>query len=74
MPNGLFYLNTLDRSFSNRRGVWLVLLLPCFLEIPVLNANSLDPDQMSRSAASALGLHCLQMSQMGHIGINGLKC
>ena len=62
MPNGLFYLNTLDKSFSNRRGVWLVLLLPCVLEIPVLNANSADPDQMSHSAASDLGLHCLLMS------------
>ena len=44
MQNGLFYLNTLDKSFSNGKGVRLVLLLPCFLEIPVLNANSVDPD------------------------------
>ena len=36
----------------HERGVWLVLLLPCFLEIPVLNANSVDPDQMSHSEAS----------------------
>ena len=32
------------------------------IEIPVFNANSVDPDRMSRSAASDLGLHCLPMS------------
>ena len=35
------------------------LLLLCFIEIPVLNANNTDPDQMLHSAASDLGLHCL---------------
>ena len=30
-----------------------------FIEIPVLNANSVDPDQIPHSAASDLGLHCL---------------
>ena len=38
------------------------LLLPWFTEIPVRNANSVDPDQTPRSAASDLGLHCLPMS------------
>ena len=38
------------------------LLLPCFAEIPVLDTNSVDPDQKPRSVASDLGLHCLQMS------------
>ena len=28
-------------------------------EIPVLNADSVGPDQTPRSAASDLGLHCL---------------
>ena len=32
-------------------------LLPYFIEIPAFNANSVDPDQPSRSAASDLGLH-----------------
>ena len=36
----------------------LFLLLPCFTEIPVFNANSADPD----SVASDQGLHCLPMS------------
>ena len=39
-----------------------LLLLSCFVEIPELNANSEDPDQTPRSAASDLGLHCLPMS------------
>ena len=28
-----------------------------FIEIPVFNANSVDPDQMQHSVASGLGLH-----------------
>ena len=32
-----------------------------FTEIPVLNANSVGPNQKPRSAASDLGLHCSQM-------------
>ena len=35
---------------------WSFLLLPCFIEIPVFNANSADPDQTPRFAASDLGL------------------
>ena len=31
------------------------------MEIPVLNANNVDPDQTPRSAASDLGLHRLQI-------------
>ena len=41
--NGLFYLNSLDRSISCIRGVWLVFLLSCFVEIPVL-IQTLYPD------------------------------
>ena len=36
-------------------------------EIPVINANSVDPDQTPRSAASDLGLHCLPMSLLWEI-------
>ena len=32
--------------------------------MPVVNANSVDPDQMLRSAASDLGLHCLPKSYL----------
>ena len=34
----------------------------CFIEIPDLNANSVDPDRTPRSAASDLDLHCLLIS------------
>ena len=32
--------------------------------MPVVNANSVDPDQTPRSVASDLGLHCLPMSHL----------
>ena len=53
VPNGLLYLS-LDRSIPKGRGVWLVLLLKYFIEIPIFNAM--------HSAACDLGLHCLPMS------------
>ena len=62
MPNGFFYLHSLDRSISVRRDELLGFLLPCFIENPVFNANCVDPAQMPHPAASGLGLHCLQMS------------
>ena len=61
MPSGLLYLNYLDRSISNSRGVWLTFLLSLFIEIPVLTSNNVDHDQTPHSAASDLGLHCLSM-------------
>ena len=33
MPNRLFYINSLDRSISNRKGIWLFLLLTFFIKI-----------------------------------------
>ena len=62
MPNGIFCLKSFDRSISNRRGSGYFLLSPSFIEIPLFYANSVDPDQTPRSAASDLGLHCLPMS------------
>ena len=62
MQSGLFCLNSLDRVISNRKGVWLVLLLKCFIEKSIFNATSVDPDQTPRSSASDLVLHCLPMS------------
>ena len=32
--------------------------------MPVINTNSVDPDQMLHSAESDLGLHCLPMSHL----------
>ena len=39
-----------------------LILLRSFIEIPVLNANRVDPDQVPRLAASDLGLHCWPVS------------
>ena len=55
----LFYHNYLDGCISSLRYAWL---LSYFIEIPAFSANSVDPDQTPRSAASDLGQHCLPMS------------
>ena len=63
MSSGLFYHNSLDRSIYNSWvSVLFLLLLLCFIEIPVFNANSVDPDQRTYSVASDLGLHCLPIT------------
>ena len=54
MPNGLSYLNYLDRSISYIRGVWLIFIII----MSELNANRVEPEQTPRSAASDLGLDC----------------
>ena len=38
---------------------FFLLFLSCFIEIRVLNVNSVHPDQTPRSVLSDLGLHCL---------------
>ena len=50
MPSGLFYLNSLDQSISSLRVSVQFLLLPCFIGMSVINANSVDPDHTPRSA------------------------
>ena len=40
--------------------------------MPVINANSVDPDQTPRCAMSDLGLHVCQCPIYGALGINGL--
>ena len=44
------------------KGVWLVFIISCFVEISEFNAVSVDIDQTPRSAASDLGLHCLTVA------------
>ena len=47
---------------------------PCFKDIPVFNANSVDPNQAPRSAASYLDLHFLPVPFMGrYLSINRLN-
>ena len=36
-----------------------------YIEIPLFNANSVDPDQMPHSVASHLCLHCLPITIFG---------
>ena len=63
MQTGLFYLNSLDWSIFNTKSVWLIFQYTMFYRFFfVFNANSVDPDQTPRSAASDLGLDCLPMS------------
>ena len=45
-------------SMAGYLASYFLSLLQCFIESPVSDANSVDPDQMPRSAASDLGLHC----------------
>ena len=73
MPSVIFCHTSLDRSISSR-CVWLVLLSPCFIESPVFNANSVDPDQTPHHAASDQGLHTVcQCTFYETPGINGLR-
>ena len=74
MANGFFYLKSGQVHFQYREclvSFFFLLLLPCFIEISV-NANSVDPDQTPRSAASDLGLHCLPISILW-LSINGFR-
>ena len=62
MPNGLFHLSFLTGLFPIYGVSSLFSVLPFITEIPVFNANSVDPDQMPHFVASNLGLHCLPVS------------
>ena len=51
----VFSTTTLWTSLFQTAGMGMsgyFLLLPCFIEISVFNANSADPDQMQHSAVS----------------------
>ena len=50
-----------------------LLLLLWFTEIPVINANGVDPDQTPCSVASDLGLHCLPMSLLWDARLKWVK-
>ena len=63
LPSGLVHPYKLDKSISNFRGLWCTNSFLFYYEKIFLLANSEDPYQMLRSAASDLGLHCLPMSQ-----------
>ena len=61
-------ISTFSTSVSNRRDVCVVFFIiimfytnSCFIQIPVFNANIVDPDQMPHFAPD-LGLQCVLMS------------
>ena len=66
MPSGLFYLQSLDRSIPIKGASNWFLLLPCFIEIPVFHANSIDPDQTPPSTQFA------KCPFYGTLALNGL--
>ena len=45
MPSCSIYINSLDRSISSKRGVWLVFITIMYIEITIFNVNRVDPDQ-----------------------------
>ena len=62
--------NSLDQSIFNSRRLDSSYYLLCFIEILVLNANIVDPDQMPHSAASDLGPHYLPITFLCISGLN----
>ena len=56
MSSGFIYHNSLDWSISNSRTLvsFYYYNVVCFIEIPIVNANSLDPDQTPHSALFAI--------------------
>ena len=68
MPSDLFFLNFLERSISNRRGVSQLFLIL----IHVFNANILDPDQTLHWRRLILIYTVCQRHFCGKTDINGL--
>ena len=68
---GPFHIKEMSGCFSFL--IFMFQKFLCFVEISELNANSVDSDQTPHSAASDLGLHCLLMSLLWTLDLNGLK-
>ena len=72
MPSGLFYFNSLDRSVSYIRDVWLGFIVTIFVEISELITNSVDPNQTLRSGLDIWVYTFCQCPFYGMPGVNGL--
>ena len=48
--------------FSIAGGLIIFIINTFYIEIPVLNAKSVEPDQMLHSDVSDLSLHCLPVT------------
>ena len=64
----------LIKFISSFRGVWCAVSFLFYLWQKFLLANSADPDQTPRSAASDLGLHCLPRLKKKKGRQYGLSC
>ena len=75
MPNGLIYLNLLDRCISSGRDVLFVYIITIFIEIAVFNANNVDLDQTRQNALSGQNRvwTVCQCPFNGTLGVNVLK-
>ena len=70
-PSGLFYLNSQNRFISCIKGLPdYRLLLPCFVEISELHANSVDPDLTPRSGSTTV-CQCFmgRLALMGQVDV-----
>ena len=63
----------LTGPFLIYRVAGYISLIPSFVESPFFNANSVDPDQKPRSAASDLGLYCLPLSLLWDAKLKWVK-
>ena len=72
MPGGIFYYNYLDQSICDRRVSDYFLLLLCFIEIPIFNAYSVDPDQMPHLRHLIWVYTVCQCPFYRALGLNGL--
>ena len=61
--SGLFHHNSLHPMIAG--CVVSFLLQLCFIQVPALNANNVDPDQLPRSAESDLGVHVCKLHFLG---------
>ena len=69
MSNGLFHHTSFDQSISKRGGgrclvsfffsFFFFIIISIFIEIPVVNTNSINPYETQHSEASDVGLHYL---------------
>ena len=71
MPNGLFCPYKLHESIHYLRMSNTFIFF--FFRCCKFDANSIDPDEIWRSAASGLRLHCLFMTLLGRYASTGLR-
>ena len=66
MPTGLFYLNFLDQSISNIRGVWLVYIITMSIEFSVFNTNRISSVHTTLKNVDSALIQLLESTLNGH--------